>query len=65
MINKNEYKAHIILIIWLRSFYEMTVNHLAMGESVPRVPKASPCLDQAVQMLSRTILHRRDKSPVG
>jgi len=33
--------AHISLIIWLGRLYKMTLNHLAMSESVPRVPEIS------------------------
>jgi len=41
----------------------MTVNHLSMSESVPRVPWEFSQLVQAVQVLKAS--HRRDKSPGG
>ena len=52
-------KARIILRIWLKSIYQITVNYLTTGESVPRVPQTrrvkdarSGC-DQVVQVFLR------------
>jgi len=36
-------KARIILRIWLKSFYQVTVNYLTTSESVPRVPHGQRC----------------------
>lgn len=46
-------------------FLEMTDNHLAMGGSVPRVPKTLSCWSERYRCKLKFALHRREKSPVG
>lgn len=37
-LKNDDESTHIVLAIWAKSFYKTTVNCLAMGESVSRVP---------------------------
>jgi hypothetical protein len=68
---RNLHKARIILRIWLKSIYQITVNYLTTGESVPRVPHirrvkgARSGCDQVVQVFLLWALHRWDKNPGG
>ncbi|MBP2655939.1 MAG: hypothetical protein H6Q73_3508 [Firmicutes bacterium] len=65
------YSARIILRIWLKSLYRVTVNYLTTSESVPRVPHSQSCLcDLAMAATEwyrcyQIALHRWDKSPGG
>jgi hypothetical protein len=62
--------ARIILRIWLKSNYQVTVNCLTTSESVPRVPhdRRRSCVSLAWTEWYRrhaVTLHRRDKNPGG